>query len=303
MVRALFAFLIPLWLAGPAAAQTQQEGEMRLYIQQLEERVRQLTGENERLLYEVNQLRASLGQPPRQAGAMADPARAGAVPADGTQTAGVQPGADIPPGAPPQDLGQLSVAPNDPPIAPDGAVDGGAPIDLSSLASGMAGEIVGPAPAAGPPPAPGTDPNVQTAGLPVAPAPVTALSGSPRDEYDLAYGYILTGDYGLAEETFKTWLASYPSDPQAIDAQFWLGESQLQQGKYRDAANAFLVVYKTAPDGIKGPDSLMKLGVSLSALGEKTAACGTFAELGRRYPNSSESLMSRVRDEEAKAGC
>ena len=104
-------------------------------------------------------------------------------------------------------------------------------------------------------------------------------------------------------ETLKSWLAAYPSDPQAVDAQFWLGESPLQQGEYRDAANAFLNVYKTAPDSIKGPDSLMKLGVSLSALGEKDAACGTFAELGRRYPQGSESLMSRVRDEQAKAGC
>ena len=98
---------------------------------------------------------------------------------------------------------------------------------------------------------------------PTAPAPTTALSGSPRDEYDLAYGYILTGDYGLAEESFKAWLAAFPNDPQAPDAEFWLGESHLQQGEYRDAANAFLAVYKTAPDSSKGPDALLKLGVSL----------------------------------------
>jgi len=77
----------------------------------------------------------------------------------------------------------------------------------------------------------------------------------------------------------------------------------LQQGEYRDAANAFLTVYKSAPDSPKGPDSLLKLGVSLSALGEKTAACGTFAELGRRYPQASPSLTNRVHDEESRAGC
>ena len=140
-------------------------------------------------------------------------------------------------------------------------------------------------------------------GVPVAPPATTALSGSARDEYDLAYGYILTGDYGLAEETFKSWLASFPNDPQVPDAEFWLGESHLQQGEYRDAANAFLTVYKSAPDSNKGPDALLKLGVSLSALGEKKAACGTFAEVGHRYPNASESLMSHVRDEAVRAGC
>lgn len=298
MMRACFALLITLCLAAPAAAQTQEIGEMRLYVQQLEERIRQLTGENERLAYEVNQLRASLGQPPLQSG----PQQTGAVPTGAGQLAGVQPGADVPPGTPPQDLGTLSVSPDDPLIAPDG-MDDGAPIDLSALAGGLAGELVGPGFEPASDVAPGANPDLQTAGLPAVPSPTTALSGSPRDEYDLAYGYVLTGDYDLAEETFKLWLASYPSDPQAIDAQFWLGESHLQQGEYRDAANAFLSVYKTAPDSIKGPDSLMKLGVSLSALGEKEAACGTFAELGRRYPQSSEALMSRVRDEETRAGC
>jgi tol-pal system protein YbgF len=291
MIRALSALLVTLWLAAPAAAQTQEEGEMRLYIQQLEERVRLLTGENERLRHEVNQLRVSLGQPPLSA----DPQQTGAVSPGQVQTATLPPAQ----GAPPQDLGTLSVSPNDPLIAPDGALpaDPNAPVDLSSLATGVAPELAPPGTA------PAMDPSQQTVAVPVAPPPTTALSGSPRDEYDLAYGYILTGDYGLAEETFKTWLSAYPGDPQAVDAQFWLGESQLQQGKYRDAANAFLNVYKTAPDSIKGPDSLMKLGVSLSSLGEKDAACATFAELGKRYPQGSEALMSRVRDEQGKAGC
>ena len=296
MIRALSALLLALWLAAPAAAQTPEEGEMRLYIQQLEERIRVLTGQNERLTYEVNQLRVAAGMPPLQA----DPMQTGTVPADGVQTATLPPAQGT---APPQDLGTLSVSPDDPLIAPDGALpaDPNAPVDLSTLATGVAPELTAPAPVSGV--APPTDPAMQTVAVPVAPSPTTALSGSPRDEYDLAYGYILTGDYGLAEETLKAWLAAYPSDPQAIDAQFWLGESQLQQGKYRDAASAFLTVYKTAPDSIKGPDSLMKLGVSLSALGEKDAACGTFAELGKRYPQGSESLMSRVRDEQTKAGC
>jgi tol-pal system protein YbgF len=300
MMRACFSLLISVWLIAPVTAQTQEEGEMRLYIQQLEERIRQLTGENERLFYELNQMRASLGQPPLQAG----PQQTGAVNgvAPNVDNTGVQVGPNLPPGAPPQELGSISVSPNDPLIAPDG-VDESAPVDLSTLAGGVAGELVGSDPATAAVPSTGVAPDLQTAGLPAAPSPTTALSGSPRDEYDLAYGYILTGDYDLAEETFKTWLASFPTDPQSPDAQFWLGESHLQQGEYRDAANAFLGVYQTAPDSTKGPDALMKLGVSLSALGEKTAACATLAELGKRYPQASEALTSRVRDEEARAGC
>ena len=62
----------------PLLRRRSRKGEMRLYIQQLEERVRQLTGENERLAYELNQLRARSARPPRrpapeQTGAVAQP--------------------------------------------------------------------------------------------------------------------------------------------------------------------------------------------------------------------------------------
>jgi len=305
MLRFFSALTLAVCLIAPQAfAQTEDQelGQMRLYVQQLEERVRQLTGDNERLLYQLNQMRASLGQPPLMAGGVPAPEAVGTLPQAGEQpnvATGQESQAPVL-GASPQELGSISTAPNDQLIPPPGS-ETGAPVDLSTLAGGLAGEIVGPTPGA--PPGAEAAPGQQVAGLPAAPPATTALSGSARDEYDLAYGYILTGDYALAEETFKTWLAAFPNDPQTPDAEFWLGESHLQQGEYRDAANAFLTVYKSAPDSLKGPDSLLKLGVSLSALGERTAACGTFAELGRRYPQASQSLTNRVHDEESRAGC
>jgi tol-pal system protein YbgF len=301
MPRAIFSLIVSLWLVVPAGAQTQQEGEMLLYIQQLEARVRQLTGENEQLAYEINQLRAQLGMPPMEVGPGQTGALTGAQGSDVVTT-----GPDVQTGVAPQGAAPDSVAVNDPLNAPDGAgLDSQAPIDLSTLAGGS-GQLLVPGVTQGEESAPvaPAEPPAETAAIqPTSPAPTTALSGSARDEYDLAYGYILTGDYALAEEGFKAWLAAFPNDPQAADAEFWLGESHLQQGEYRDAAAAFLAVYKAAPDSSKGPDALLKLGVSLSALGEKPTACATFAELGRRYPRAAESVMSRVRDEKNRAGC
>jgi len=291
--------LLSAALAMPALAQSEQDiGQMRLYIQQLEDRVRQLTGENERLGYELNQMRAQLGLPALQAA----PAQTGAVSPLPQGDAVIAGNPDLPAVAP-QDPGALSVSPDDPLIAPDGVEDG-APVDLSALAGGVAGELLGADVPPGPAPAqPGLPDSTQMAGLPGTPPPTAALSGSARDEYDLAYGYVLTGDYDLAEESFRNWLAVFPGDPQAADAQFWLGESHLQQGEYREAANTFLAVYKQAPASAKAADSLLRLGMSLSALGEQNAACATFGEVGRKYPQASEALMSRVRDEEARAGC
>ncbi len=302
MPRAIFSLIVSLWLVVPAGAQTQQDGQMLLYIQQLEARVRQLTGQNEQLAYELNQLRAQLGLPPLEVSPDQTGALTGAQGSDVVTT-----GPDLQPGVAPQGSAPGSVAVNDPLNAPDGAgLDNNqAPIDLSTLAGGS-GQLLVPGVTQGENSAPAApaEPPAQTAAIqPTSPAPATALSGSARDEYDLAYGYILTGDYSLAEESFKAWLAAFPNDPQAADAEFWLGESQLQQGEYRDAAAAFLAVYKAAPDSSKGPDALLKLGVSLSALGEKPTACATFAELGRRYPRAAELVMSRVRDEKNRAGC
>jgi len=300
MQRAFSILVLTFFLGAPASAQTAEEvGAMRLYIQQLEERVRQLTGQNEQLMHELNMARTALGQPPLQA---IPPAQTGALSPQPLPGAETMPGqAPAGPGAPPSDLGTLSVSPGDPLVAPDGALEG-APVDLSTLASGAAPELTDPNLQPGAQPAAPAD-QTQMAAIPGSPAPTTALTGTARDEYDLAYGYVLTGDYGLAEESFRNWLASFPSDPQAADAQFWLGESHLQQGEYREAASAFLALYNSAPDSAKGPDALLRLGTSLSALGEQNTACATFAEIGRKYPNASEALMSRVHDEAGKAGC
>jgi tol-pal system protein YbgF len=292
MTRIATFLLAGLWLIAPASAESaKQIGEMRLYIQQLETQVRQLTGQNEQLIHQLAQLRAQVGQTalpgaPEPTGAIA----AGPAPAE-------VPGAPAGTGAPPQNLGNLSVSADDPLVAPDGVMPGG-PIDLSALARGGVvdpgtGMSLGTQP----------DPSSEAPRVGDPNAPTAALSGSPRDEYDLAYGYILTGDYDLAEQSFQNWLAAFPNDPQVADAEFWLGESHFQQREYRDAATSFLAVYKTAQQSPKAPDALLKLGMSLAQLGERSAACATLAEVGSKYPQASPALMSRVNDEASKAGC
>tara|TARA_R110002073_G_scaffold205156_5_gene364871 strand:- start:1110 stop:1343 length:234 start_codon:yes stop_codon:yes gene_type:complete len=75
------------------------------------------------------------------------------------------------------------------------------------------------------------------------------------------------------------------------------------RGNYRGAANEFLEGYSKFPGSAKAPDSLLKLGMSLRELGEKEAACATFAELVRKYPAASTPVKERVRDERRSARC
>src|SRR4051812_9079463 len=96
------AIVFALLFALPARAQTPEDGQMRLYVQQLEDQVRHLTGENERLTHELNQLRAGLGQPPITP--TADQTGAAVVvaqPQAGVQTL-TDPATGLPLGAPPQ---------------------------------------------------------------------------------------------------------------------------------------------------------------------------------------------------------
>ncbi|MBM0207280.1 tetratricopeptide repeat protein, partial [Micromonospora sp. STR1s_5] len=77
----------------------------------------------------------------------------------------------------------------------------------------------------------------------------------------------------------------------------------LQRNKPREAAEQFLKVSTEHTRSSKAPDALLKLGVSLSALGAKEQACATLAEVERKYPQASSSLKQAVDREQKKARC
>jgi tol-pal system protein YbgF len=138
-------------------------------------------------------------------------------------------------------------------------------------------------------------PNGQLATLPP--------SDTPKDAYDLAYGYILRRDYALAEDGFRTFLSKYPNNSLAPQAQYWLGESLFQRQLYRDAAENFLNVSTKFETTAKAPDSLLRLGQSLAALGERDAACASFAEIQRKYPRAAIGVKQGVEREQRREHC
>ena len=58
-----------------------------------------------------------------------------------------------------------------------------------------------------------------------------------------------------------------------------------------------------AIEAVNPEQALLRLGQSLAALGEKDAACGTLAEVGRKYPRASPSLKQNVEREQKRVGC
>ncbi|MBB4303020.1 tol-pal system protein YbgF [Rhodobium orientis] len=159
----------------------------------------------------------------------------------------------------------------------------GQPLDLSTLAGGN--NLTAPGPAEG-------DSDV-----------VPARGGDPRADYDVAYGYILSGDYARAETAFRNFLDFHGDDDLAVNARFWLGESLFGQRRYQDAADVYLAVYTEHPTDPKAPDALFKLGQSLKAMGETGAACATYSEVLENHGSASQALRSRVTKEMRGAGC
>lgn len=207
-------------------------------------------------------------------------------------------------GAPPSSLGTL-------PGVSAGVGAGGygqfsGPLDLSALARGDSGTTTYGADA--------TDSGIGLPGgpsTPVAPATGDAspqmasvmLPADPREAYDQAYGYILAGNYEMAQMGFHQFITDHPDSALIGNAHFWLGESYFARKMFREAANEFLDTYKTFPQSPKAPESLLKLGLSLSGLGEKDAACATYTEIGKKYPNASGALLRRVSAEQQKSQC
>jgi tol-pal system protein YbgF len=326
-------------LCSPALSQTLAQSDdvdPEIRIQQLENQLRQLTGQNEELQYRNRQLedRLKLLQGSAQGAPGALPAVAqpnvAAMPPMQPNPAYRQPPAQTgydpqiaapapivqEPGVPPGTGRRRGDAfdPNQNPNAPGAprALGGGQlPVPAETPVGAPGGRGAGEPldlantggagnpqgpPGALPPPPPR---NTNATGA------LTTLppSATPKDEFDLGIGYMQRKDYALAEETMRNFAQKYPSDPLIAESQYWLGESFFQRQLYRDAAESFLAVTTKFDKSAKAPDALLRLGQSLAALKEREAACAAFGEVARKYPRASGGVKAVVDREQKRVKC
>ena len=142
-----------------------------------------------------------------------------------------------------------------------------------------------------------------------APAPVAARvqsalpKGTPKEQYDFAFGLLRQANYDKAETALKEFVKLYPKEKLASNARYWLGETYYVRAAYVQAAEIFLEGYQTDPKGAKAPDSLLKLGMSLAGLDKKREACAAFNKVIKDYPGVSAGLKNTVTREKQKNGC
>ena len=92
----------------------------------------------------------------------------------------------------------------------------------------------------------------------------------PEEQYEFAVSFMKIGDYETAELALKEFINKNKDHDLAGSAQYWYGETFRIRQLYSDAASAYLDGYQNYPKSKKAPDNLLKLGITMVELGEKT---------------------------------
>lgn len=277
--------------SGVHQAQAQQQSpgaraREQAYIGRLEEQIRRLTGRIEQLEYDqrnadrrIDQLIEDLDQRLRtfEQNGGTDPDLVQGPATSGTESQPANPPEN------PNERGQAEQA-------------------LSDLATAS---VPQPVPADG---QLGSVPESALANLPRPnPADVAAPTKStltPEQQYENAVQLLQAGDYQGAQGGLELFLDINTDHQLASNAAYWLAETHYVRQNYSAAAAAFARNYRNyGKDSAKAIDNLLKLGMSLSNLGEQEKACLTYEELNNAFPKRPAHIQQALSRERARAQC
>lgn len=287
-----------LFAAPPATAQNAGDGQLALRVQDLEQSVRDLTGQVQGLQFTLTQMQQQMQK-------MQDDYEFRLQQLEGGKKPGTAPSTGKAP------AGAVPAKPPSSPAAPS-SLPPPAPLSSGTDASDQPADGLGDSQD----PLLGTGGTETSATLGTLPAgsdgkalnlsldssqPIS--NGDAEAQYKAGYDAIVRGDYAFAEDQFRQFVALYPDDPQAADATNWLGEALLQRQAYDEAADVLLTGYQKYQDSPRAPDLLFKLGIAMAGAGEQDVACRTFFKLKELYPKQPAAFTQRVEAEKKKAKC
>lgn len=139
----------------------------------------------------------------------------------------------------------------------------------------------------------------ETSGL----AGADAAPSDPDETFRNARARLLDGDFAGAQEGFARFVNEHDSHPLTGQAWYWLGETHFVQGSFQDAADSYLASLRADRRGERGPDALVRLGASLAAMDQRSAACNVLGSFASEYPNADEDARRRAQRESSRAGC
>ena len=266
--------------AGDAAPSPAGVAQLNVRVGEIGEQLRQVTGEVEKVGFNVRQLAARLDKLVTdydfRLRSLEKNGTAASMPqADPPAGEGSQPAAGAPA---PGTLGTLT--------------------ESQMRAAGVEPTVPTAAPQSGPVAV--ASPDVQTASAGNA---VALPAGDASSQYEYAFSFLMRRDFPGAEQAFSQFVSSHPGDPLAGNAQYWLGETYYVRNDFTSAARTFAEGFQRYPNSSKAADNLLKLGLSLAALNRKQDACITFAKLSTSYPGAPSNILQRAKGERGKLGC
>ena len=126
---------------------------------------------------------------------------------------------------------------------------------------------------------------------------------SPKEQYEFAISFLKVGDYETAEFALKEFVEINSKHSLAGNAQYCYGETFRIRQLYQDAASAYLDGYQKYPKSSKAPVNLLKLGVMLVQIGEKTQGCSMILGVKDQYPKANQSVIQKAEYEKKKFNC
>lgn len=132
---------------------------------------------------------------------------------------------------------------------------------------------------------------------PPAPAPA-APTGPPagvtsESLYTAALQARNAGQLDFAAKQFQDYLAFFPNESYAPNAQFNLGLVLMSLNRFDDAVMALDTVLEKYPDYPKALDAQLEKGRALSKSGQRTAAATEFRNLIKKAPTSAQATLAK----------
>jgi tol-pal system protein YbgF len=125
------------------------------------------------------------------------------------------------------------------------------------------------------------------------PAPSTPTQPGPNQMFQLSQAQLRRGAAASARAGFEDFLAAYPKDDLAADAQFGIAESYAAEGNGAAADSAYALVVDRYPKSDRAPTALYKRAASLRDAKQTAKARTLFQQIIDKYPRSDEADLAR----------
>ena len=110
-----------------------------------------------------------------------------------------------------------------------------------------------------------------------------------RETYKSAFSLMKTSPTA-ATKAFQEYIKMQPESPLAANAQYWIGEIMYSHNNYKGAVQEFIKVLQKYKYSDKAPDAAIKLGYSFYALKNWAYAKRTFEDVVKYFPDNKNAI-------------